>query len=390
MDGDEMRDVSRRAARVAPFLAMDVLAAAKARARAGGSVIHMEVGQPSAPAPRPAIEAARAALDSGRIGYTESLGMPSLRERIARFYRDSQGVEVSPERVIVTTGSSAGFILAFLALFDAGDRVAISAPGYPAYRSILEALDIVPVPILCDEASGWIMTGEAVARADAQAPLKGVLAMSPGNPTGTMMSAQALADMAATCRRLNLAFISDEIYHGLTYENAATTALVSDPDAVIVNSFSKYFCMTGWRVGWLVVPDRLVRPVERLAQNLFISAPYLSQVAAEAAFDGLDEMESVRQGYARNRAILLDGLPRLGIDRILPADGAFYLYCDIGRFTNDAMDFSRRLLADTGVAATPGLDFDPERGNSFLRLSYAGSESDCRETLTRLGGWLRR
>jgi aspartate/methionine/tyrosine aminotransferase len=390
MDGDEMRDVSRRAARVAPFLAMDVLAAAKARARAGGSVIHMEVGQPSAPAPRPAIEAARAALDSGRIGYTESLGMPSLRERIARFYRDSQGVEVSPERVVVTTGSSAGFILAFLALFDAGDRVAISAPGYPAYRSILEALDIVPVPILCDEASGWIMTGDAVARAHAQAPLKGVLAMSPGNPTGTMMSAQALADMAATCRRLNLAFISDEIYHGLTYENAATTALVSDPDAVIVNSFSKYFCMTGWRVGWLVVPDRLVRPIERLAQNLFISAPYLSQVAAEAAFDGLDEMEIVRRGYARNRAILLDGLPRLGIDRILPADGAFYLYCDISRFTNDAMDFSRRLLADTGVAATPGLDFDPERGNSFLRLSYAGSESDCRETLTRLGGWLRR
>jgi aspartate/methionine/tyrosine aminotransferase len=385
-----MRDISRRAARVAPFLAMDVLAAAKARARAGGSVIHMEVGQPSAPAPRPALEAARAALESGRIGYTEALGMPSLRERIARFYRDSQGVEVSPERVVVTTGSSAGFLLAFLALFDAGDRVAISAPGYPAYRSILEALDLVPVSILCDDSSGWIMTGEAVARAHAQTPLKGVLAMSPGNPTGTMMNAAALADMAAICRRLGLAFISDEIYHGLTYETPATTALVSDPDAIIVNSFSKYFCMTGWRVGWLVVPHHLVRPIERLAQNLFISAPYLSQIAAEAAFDGLDEMETVRQGYARNRSILLDGLPRLGIDRILPADGAFYLYCDISRFTNDAMDFSKRLLADTGVAATPGLDFDPGRGNAFLRLSYAGSEGDCRETLKRLGGWLRR
>jgi aspartate/methionine/tyrosine aminotransferase len=389
-DPGTMDGLSRRAARVAPFLAMDVLAAAKARARAGGSVIHMEVGQPSAPAPRPALEAARAALESGRIGYTEALGMPSLRDRIARFYRDSQGVDVSPERVVVTTGSSAGFILAFLALFDAGDRVAISAPGYPAYRSILEALDLIPVPILCDEASGWIMTGAAVSRVHAQAPLKGVLAMSPGNPTGTMMSAAAIADMAATCRALNLAFISDEIYHGLTYETPATSALVSDPDAIIVNSFSKYFCMTGWRVGWLVVPQRLVRPIERLAQNLFISPPYLSQVAAEAAFDGLDEMESVRHGYARNRAILLDGLPRLGIDRILPADGAFYLYCDISRFTNDAMDFSKRLLADTGVAATPGLDFDPERGNSFLRLSYAGGEADCRESLVRIAGWLRR
>ncbi len=380
---------SRRAERVAPFLAMDVLAAAKAKARQGGDVVHMEVGQPSAPAPRLARQAAMRLLESGRIGYTEALGMPSLRERIARHYRDAYGVAVEPGQVAVTTGSSAGFVLAFLALFEPGDRVAIANPGYPAYRSVLDALDLVPVGINTGPETGWVMTPDAIARAHAQAPLAGVLAMSPANPSGTMMTPQAISALAGICRELGLRFISDEIYHGLTYGVPAATALSADPGAVIVNSFSKYYCMTGWRIGWLVVPPGLERAVERLTQNLYISAPHLSQVAAEAAFEATDELEAVKAGYVANRDLLLNELPAAGLPDFLPPDGAFYVYCDIGRYTNDAMDFSRRLLAETGIAATPGLDFDPERGNRYLRLSYAGSLHDCRETVGRLKSWLR-
>ena len=327
--------LARRLDRVAPFLAMDVLAAAAAKERRGDSVIHMEVGQPSAPAPRAAREAAKAALDDGRIGYTEALGIAPLRERIARHYREAYGVSLAPERVIVTTGSSAGFVLAFLSLFDPGDRVAITAPGYPAYRNILAALDLAPVVIPLTKAEGWIMTAEAVAGAHREAPLAGVLAMSPANPSGTMIGAAALARLGETCRDLGLWFVSDEIYHGLTYAAPAATALAFDDDAVAINSFSKYYCMTGWRVGWIVVPQSLVRPIERLAQNLYISPPYLSQVAALAAFDGRDELEVVREGYARNRAMLLEELPRLGLTDMHPVDGAFYVYADVARFTND-------------------------------------------------------
>lgn len=380
--------IASRVQRVAPFLAMDVLAAAAAKERQGHGVVHMEVGQPSAPAPRAAREAARAALDHGRIGYTEALGMAALRERIARHYKDTYGVGVAPEQVIVTTGSSAGFVLAFLTLFDAGQRVAITAPGYPAYRNILEALGLEPVVIPLDRAEGWIMTAQAIARAHAQAPLHGVLAMSPANPSGTMIGRQALAALGETCRNLGLWLISDEIYHGLTYGEPASTALASDPDAVVINSFSKYYCMTGWRIGWIVVPERLVRPVERLAQNLYISAPYLSQVAALAAFDAVDELEAVRAGYARNRALLLDELPRLGITDMHPVDGAFYIYADVARFTNDSIGFCRRMLDEIGVATTPGVDFDPVEGNHYVRLSFAGSETDCRDAVRRLTGWL--
>ncbi|HEY8381810.1 MAG TPA: aminotransferase class I/II-fold pyridoxal phosphate-dependent enzyme [Microvirga sp.] len=380
--------LARRAERVAPFLAMDVLAAAAAKERRGESVVHMEVGQPSAPAPRAAREAARAALDAGRIGYTEALGIAALRERIARHYRDAYGVTVAPERVVVTTGSSAGFVLAFLSLFDAGDRVAITAPGYPAYRNILEALNLEPVVIPLAKADGWIMTAEAVARAHAAAPLKGVLAMSPANPSGTMIGRAALARLGRTCRDQGLWFVSDEIYHGLTYGEPATTALASDADAVVINSFSKYYCMTGWRIGWIVVPERLVRPMERLAQNLYISPPYLSQVAALAAFDAGEELEAVKAGYARNRALLLEELPRLGIADMHPVDGAFYIYADVARFTNDSIAFSRRMLDEVGVAATPGVDFDAQEGSHYLRFSFAGSEEDCREAVRRLKGWL--
>ena len=254
--------IARRMERVSSFLAMDVLSAAAAKERRGDTVIHMEVGQPSAPAPRAAREAAKAALDLGRIGYTEALGISALRERIARHYRDTYGVSIAPERVVVTTGSSAGFVLAFLSLFDHGQRVAITAPGYPAYRNILEALGIEPVTIPLTKADGWIMTAEAIEKAHAEKPLHGILAMSPANPSGTMIGRKALAELGETCRRLGLWFVSDEIYHGLTYSEAASTALASDDDAVVINSFSKYYCMTGWRIGWIVVPERLVRPIE--------------------------------------------------------------------------------------------------------------------------------
>lgn len=381
--------IARRVGRVAPFLAMDVLAAAAAKERHGDRVIHMEVGQPSAPAPRVAREAAQAALATGRIGYTEALGLAPLRERIARHYRESYGVSVGPERVIVTTGSSAGFVLAFLTLFDPGARVAITAPGYPAYRNILEALDLEPVTIPLTRSSGWVITAEAVRRAHAEKPLAGILAMSPANPSGTMIGVSGLAQLGEACRDLGLWFVSDEIYHGLTYGEAAATALAFDDDVVAINSFSKYYCMTGWRVGWMVVPERLVRGMERLAQNLYISPPYLSQVAALAAFDAGEELEAVKAGYARNRAMLLDALPRLGIGEMHPVDGAFYIYADIARFTNDSIAFCRRMLDEAGVAATPGVDFDPLEGSHHMRLSFAGSEGDCREAVERLAGWFK-
>lgn len=381
--------IAERAHRVAPFIAMDVMAQAAVKERRGETVVHMEVGQPAAPAPRAAREAAKAALDLGRIGYTEALGMAALRERIARHYGEAYGADVSPERIVVTTGSSAGFVLAFLAMFSPGDRVAITAPGYPAYRNILEALGVEPVVIPLEKATGYVMTAQAVRAAHAERPLAGVLVMSPANPSGTMMSRGELAALGAACQELGLWFVSDEIYHGLTYAEPAETALAVDPDAVIVNSFSKYYCMTGWRVGWLVVPERLTRTVERLAQSLYISAPYLSQVAAIAAFDAREELEAVKAGYARNRAILLEELPKLGVSEMHPADGAFYIYADIARFTNDSLDFCKRVLNEAGVAVTPGLDFDPVDGAHHMRLSFAGSEQDCIEAVRRLRGFLR-
>ena len=316
------------------------------------------------------------------------MGIAPLRERIARHYKDAYGVAVSPERVVVTTGSSAGFVLAFLSLFDAGARVAITAPGYPAYRNILEALGLEPVVIPLARADGWIMTADSVERAHRDRPLKGVLAMSPANPSGTMIGRLALSDLGETCRRLGLWFVSDEIYHGLTYAEPASTALASDDDAVVINSFSKYYCMTGWRVGWIVVPERLVRPIERLAQNLYISPPFLSQVAALAAFEAGEELEAVKAGYARNRALLLAELPRLGIADMHPVDGAFYIYADISRFTNDSIGYCRRMLEEAGVASTPGVDFDAVEGSHYLRLSFAGSEQDCREAIRRLKAWM--
>lgn len=383
-----MQALSSRAARVAPFLAMDVMSAAVAKERTGGHVIHMEVGQPSGPAPRAVIAAARDALEGGRLPYTEALGLAALRERIARHYRDAYGVAVAPERVVVTTGSSAGFVLAFLSLFDAGARVAMPEPGYPAYRSILNALDLVPAPLRLRAEDRFAPTGEGVRALHAEAPLSGLLVMSPANPSGTVIDPERLGELARTARELGIRFISDEIYHGLSYGVPTDTALRSDPDAIVINSFSKTWSMTGWRIGWMVVPEALVRPIERLAQNLYISAPYLSQVAALAAFDATEEVEATRAGYAANRAILLDAFPSLGLGRTHPADGAFYLYTDVSGLTSDAAAFCRRMLDEAGVAATPGLDFDPVEGGHHVRFSFAGSTADCREAVARLRGWL--
>lgn len=374
---------------VPPFMVMDVMAAAARIEAAGGHVIHMEVGQPAAGAPKTAIAAAHAALEAGRIDYTSALGIPSLRERIARHYRDAHGCTISPERIVVTTGSSGGFILAFLSMFEPGDRVAVTVPGYPPYRHILTALGCEPVLIETTNETRHALTGEALLAAHRKAPLKGVLVGSPANPTGTMMSREALAGLIAASEDAGIRFISDEIYHGLDYAFPAVTAAALSDHALVINSFSKYFCMTGWRVGWMVVPDILVRPIERLQQNLSISVPSLSQIAAEAAFDGAAEMEQIKHGYQENRRILIEGLPKAGLSKFLPADGAFYLYADVSDFTSDSFDFAKQMLEKAHVAATPGVDFDPIHGRSFIRFSYARSAAEMREAVDRIAHWLK-
>jgi aspartate/methionine/tyrosine aminotransferase len=370
-------------------MVMDVMAAAARIEAAGGHVIHMEVGQPAASAPKAAIQAARAALDSTRIDYTAALGTPSLRQRIARHYRESYGFAVDSSRIVVTTGSSAAFILAFMAMFEPGDRVAVTVPGYPPYRHILTALGCEPVLIETSSETRHALTGEALLAAHRKAPLKGVLVASPANPTGTMMSGEALSGLISAAESAGIRFISDEIYHGLDYAFPAVTAAELSADALVINSFSKYFCMTGWRVGWMVVPEPLVRPIERLQQNLSISVPTLSQIAAEAAFDGKREMEEVKRGYLENRRILIDGLPRAGLTKFLPADGAFYLYADVSDFTSDSLAFAGEMLEKAHVAATPGVDFDPIHGRQFIRFSYARSAQEMREAVERIARWLK-
>jgi aspartate/methionine/tyrosine aminotransferase len=379
--------VARRGS-IPPFIVMDVMRAANARAAAGGEVLHLEVGQPSTPAPAKVLAAARAALSSDKLGYTEAFGLPDLRRAIAKHYRNRHGIVVDSERVVVTTGSSGAFILSFLAAFDAGDRVALASPGYPAYRNILGALDIQVVEIPTTAATRFQPTPELLDRVDG--PLHGLIVASPANPTGTMLGAAELSALSSYCRDRGLRLVSDEIYHGITYGMAETSAMSVTDRAIVINSFSKYFSMTGWRLGWMLLPDDLIRPVECLAQNLFISPPSLSQHAALAAFDCGEELDGNVRRYAANRAILLERLPKAGLADLAPADGAFYIYADIGRFTNDSQAFCRRLLEETGIAATPGVDFDPARGNRTLRFSFAGSTETITEAARRFGPWLNR
>jgi aspartate/methionine/tyrosine aminotransferase len=374
---------------VPSFMALDVMAAAAALEAKGARVVHMEVGQPAAPAPATAIAAAQTAL-GGRIAYTETLGIPTLRARIARHYAETYDLALDAGRVVVTTGSSGGFVLAFLSLFEPGDRVALANPGYPPYRHILSALGCEPVLIETSAETRWVLSAKALIAAHRQKPLAGVVVASPANPTGTMMDADALARLIAVAEAEGIRVISDEIYHGLDYAFAAETAAKLSERTLVINSFSKYFCMTGWRVGWMVVPESLTRAVERLQGNLAISVPALSQFAAEAAFDGKPEMEAVKHGYEENRRILTQGLPKVGLDKFLPVDGAFYLYADISKFSDDSLDFAKRMLNEAHVAATPGIDFDPVNGHNFLRFCYAGSAAEMREAVSRIGRWLTR
>jgi len=376
-----------RRGQVPPFIAMDVLRAANERAAAGADVLHLEVGQPSTPAPAAVLAAARTALGAETLGYTDALGLPALREAIAAHYRDAYGVAVEPARVVVTTGSSGAFLLAFLAAFDPGDRVAMAAPGYPAYRNILTALDLVPVELPAGPAERYQMTFELL-RSHA-GRLDGLIVASPANPTGTMIAPDELAALARYCRDMGIRFVSDEIYHGIVYGARAATALATSAEAIVVNSFSKYFSMTGWRLGWMVVPPDMLRAVECLAQNLYISPPALSQHAALAAFGCRAELDANVARYAANRALLLAELPKAGFTRFAPADGAFYLYADVAHLTNDSPEFCRRMLREIGVACTPGIDFDPARGHASLRISFAGSTEAMEEAARRLKSWRR-
>ena len=377
--------ISRRGA-ISPFVVMDIMRAANERRQAGHDIIHMEVGQPGTPALLLAREAVKAAIDRDLLGYTEALGIPPLRERIARHYRDAYGLDISPERVVVTAGSSAAFMLAFLALFDEGARIALPQPGYPCYRNIVQALGLVPVELPVGPAERWMPSAQSLAAGDAPA---GLLFASPANPTGTVMSETALAGICGYCREQGIVLISDEIYHGLTYGTPARTALAFHDGAIVVNSFSKYFSMTGWRVGWMVVPPHLVRGIERLAQNFYISPVAVSQIGALAAFDAVEELEANKAVYAANRELLLEELPRAGFSKLAPADGAFYFYADVSEMTDDSREFARRILHEAGVAVTPGIDFDPERGHRFIRFSYSGTMKDMAEAAKRLRAWRR-
>ncbi len=369
-------------------MAMDVLRDAKALERAGRSIIHLELGEPGVPAPLCVREAAIESLRHGAIGYGEALGEAALRVRIARHYSERYGVDVAPDRVIVTTGSSGGFLIAFLAAFDQGSRIAVTTPGYPAYANILSALGLEPVLLDVGDETRFAPTAAMLEAAHRERKLHGALCMSPANPTGAMIAREELARICAFCEEAGVVLVSDEIYHGLEYEMRAETALRFSDRALVINSFSKYYAMTGWRLGWLAAPAALIRPLERLQQSLAICAPTLSQRAALAAFDASDELEANRTVYGRNRAFLLDRLPRLGMDKFAPPDGAFYIYADVSRFTDDSIAFCRRMLHEAGVATTPGLDFDPRRGAKTLRISYAGPEADLREGVARLEAWL--
>ncbi|RJG45144.1 aminotransferase class I/II-fold pyridoxal phosphate-dependent enzyme [Mesorhizobium sp. DCY119] len=372
---------------VEPFHAMDVLAEANRLKALGAPVISMAVGQPSDPAPTLVREAAARALQDGRIGYTDALGTATLRKAIAAHYGEHYGIDVPPARIAVTTGSSAAFNLAFLAMFDPGDRVAIAAPGYPAYRNIMKALGLEVVEIELEGAA--YLNAAHLEAAHREKSLKGVLFASPANPTGAVVPPEELAALVKMAENLGISVISDEIYHRLAYSGPDTTALAHSDDVTVINSFSKYYCMTGWRIGWMVLPEKLVRPIERIQQSLYISAPELSQIAASEAFKATDELEAVKARYAWNRELLMRRLPEIGFALAAPMDGAFYAFCDVSRLTNDSMDFARRMLAEAHVAATPGRDFDTLAGHRFMRLSYAGSHDDMVEAVARIERWLK-
>ncbi|WP_164658569.1 pyridoxal phosphate-dependent aminotransferase [Tropicibacter sp. Alg240-R139] len=377
-----MRNSTR--SNVDPFIVMDVMEAARRAEEAGRRVIHMEVGQPGTGAPKGALKAVASALETDPLGYTVALGLPALRRRIAQMYGEWYNVDLNPERVVITPGSSGGFLLAFTALFDSGDRVGIGAPGYPSYRQILSALGLVPIDLQTAPENRLQPVPADFAKMD----LAGLLVASPANPTGTMLDRPAMSALIEATQAQGASFISDEIYHGIEYEAKAVTALEVSDECYVINSFSKYFSMTGWRVGWMVVPEDQVRVVERIAQNMFICAPHASQVAALTAMDCPDELQANLDVYKANRALMLEGLPKAGFTKIAPPDGAFYVYADVSEITDDSRAFAAEILEKAGVAVTPGLDFDPVRGGGTLRFSYARSTEDIEEGLRRLAEFM--
>ncbi len=375
-----------RRSRIASFIAMDVYREANLLAQDGADILHLEVGQPSVGAPEKVRMAAKAAIDNDQLSYTDATGRDALRDRLVQHYADRYGVSIARDRIILTTGSSAGFILAFLGLFDAGDRVGLFEPGYPAYRNILQALDLAPVSIGVRGESNFRPTPDHLNGVE---HLSGLLLASPSNPTGTMLHEQELEPLVKACTDQHITLISDEIYHGITFEGDAPSALQYSDDVIVVNSFSKYYAMTGWRLGWIVVPDAMIDTVIRLQQNLFISPPTLPQIAALAAFDATGELEDNCATYRRNRDLLLEALPKLGFGKIAPVDGAFYMYIDVSDRTQDATAFAKAMLHETGVAVTPGVDFDPDQGHHFIRLCFARSTPEIEQAIERLARWMQ-
>ncbi len=371
---------------IPPFYVMEVMKAAAERERVAGDVLHLEVGQPSTPAPALVREAARRALAEDRLGYTDATGIPALRERIALHYRDRYALEIPVDRIVVSVGASGAFVLAFLAAFDEGDRVAVTEPGYPCYRNTLEAFGVEVVPVQVGPDTRFVPTSDMLRAAGR---LDGLMIASPANPTGTALNQAELADIAGFCAEAGTILIADEIYHGIEYGDPVPSALSAHPEAVVLQSFSKYFSMTGWRLGWMVLPEALVRPVERLGQNLFIAPPTLSQLAAIAAFDATEELESNVRRYADNRRVLIDGLGEVGLDHFASPDGAFYFYIDVSHLTGDSQELCRVWLDQLGVACTPGIDFDPTNGHRYVRLSYSESTADVTEATSRIAAWVR-
>ncbi|MBT2131084.1 pyridoxal phosphate-dependent aminotransferase [Aliiroseovarius lamellibrachiae] len=368
---------------VAPFIVMDVMEAARAAEAEGRHIIHMEVGQPATAAPKAARLALAREMEKDALGYTVSLGLPKLREGIANLYKDWYNVDLNPARVVITPGSSGAFILAFSALFDAGDKVGLGEPGYPSYRQILKAMSIDAIGLQTSPDNRY-----QPVPSDIPPGLAGMITASPANPSGTMLDHAALEALIAHCHAQGTSFIADEIYHGLQYEGRAISALEVSDDIYVINSFSKYFSMTGWRVGWMIVPEDHIRHVERIAQNMFICAPHASQVAAIAALDARDELDANLRTYAENRKLMTEALPAIGFGKFAPADGAFYIYCDVSDYTQDSVAFAKEILENANVAVTPGLDFDPRRGGQTLRFSYARSTEDIREGLKRLAAFM--
>jgi aspartate/methionine/tyrosine aminotransferase len=389
LSGQIVAKPSRRS-ETEPFFAMDILAEANRLKAAGQPVISMAVGQPADPAPAEVRDAAARAVAAGRIGYTDALGRTDLRSAISRYYARHHGVDIDPARIAVTTGSSAAFNLAFLALFDIGARVAIAAPGYPPYRNILHMLGLEAVEIELEEGGPAYLDAAALRAAHASKKIDGVLFASPANPTGASVPHDEFRLLAETAQELGIRLISDEIYHRLNFAGSDTTLLSITDDGIVINSFSKYYCMTGWRIGWMVLPVPLVRPIERLAQSLYISVPEISQIAAIEAFAATAELDGIKNRYGDNRAILARHLPALAMPLVTPMDGAFYAYCDVSALAADSMEFAWAMLREAGVAATPGRDFDHRRGHRTMRFSYAGGTAGIEEAMARLEDWLKR